>query len=494
MSDKFYHRLTTVSFLLAIGFGTVLAKNWLAPKDKEVKEDRHQLVLVPKAQLPSEEARWTLAPEVPVPVMRKEQRREVVHWTIREAQSEIAPGVIYDDAWGFEGHVPGPLLRVRVGDLVEVHLRNALNSMRTHNIDFHFVMGPGGGASALSVAPGEEAVLEARATAPGFYMFHCATPDIPMHIANGMYGFVLVEPEDGLPQVGKELYVVQSEIYTNDDKPGHKSFDMVRADKADPQYVVFNGSVGALLKDSAPIATQNETVRIYVGNAGPNLISSFHVIGQIFDRVYREGDLLSPPARSLQTTLIPAGGSAVVEFKPPVAGTFLLVDHAIFRLHHGAVGSLNVYGQENAEIFEPKTPRNMVPMSEDAHLGHGSHGIATPVKAPVDSGVHFAMSAPTSEAKSANSVTIKMLPGSGIWKRGPMQTFGPKTVTIKAGMSVIFQNADVGMPHSVFGEKGEFASPMLTPGTTFEKRFDQKGVVHFQCAPHPWMKGTIIVK
>jgi copper-containing nitrite reductase len=316
-----------------------------------------------------------------------------VHWTIREAQNEIAPGVIYDDAWGFEGHVPGPLLRVRVGDLVEVHLRNALNSMRTHNIDFHFVMGPGGGASALSVAPGEEAVLEARATAPGFYMFHCATPDIPMHIANGMYGFVLVEPEEGLPAVGRELYVVQSEIYTNDDKPGHKNFDMVRADKADPQHVVFNGSVGALLKDHAPIATQNESVRIYVGNTGPNLISSFHVIGQIFDKVYREGDLLSPPARSLQTTLIPAGGSAVVEFTPPVPGTFLLVDHAIFRLHHGAVGSLNVHGQENAEIFQPMTPRNMAPMSEDAHLGNGSHEMEPPAKTAGDPGVHFAMAA-----------------------------------------------------------------------------------------------------
>jgi nitrite reductase (NO-forming) len=143
-------------------------------------------VLMPKAHLPSEDARWTFAPDVPVPIDRREQRREIVHWTIREAQNEIAPGVIYDDAWGFEGHMPGPLLRVRVGDLVEVHLRNALNSHRTHNIDFHFVMGPGGGASALSVAPGEEAVLEARATAPGFCVFHCATPDIPMHIANGI--------------------------------------------------------------------------------------------------------------------------------------------------------------------------------------------------------------------------------------------------------------------------------------------------------------------
>lgn len=379
---------------------------------------------MPKAQLPKEDARWTFAPNVPVPIGRREQRREVVHWTIREAQNEIAPGVIYDDAWGFEGHVPGPLLRVRVGDLVEVHLRNALNRIRTHNIDFHFVMGPGGGASALSVAPGEEAILEARATAPGFYMFHRATPDIPMHIANGMSGFVLVEPEEGLPAVGKELYVVQSEIYTNDDKPGHKNFDMVRADKADAQYVVFNGSVGALLKDQAPIATQNENVRIYVGNAGPNLISSFHVIGQIFDKVYREGDPLSPPARSPQTTLIPAGGSAVVEFTPPVPGTFLLVDHAIFRLHHGAVGSLNVHGQENAEIFQPMTPRNMVPMSEDAHLGNGSHEMAPPAKTTGDSGVHVAMTAPAAQPKSAKSVTIKMLPGSGIWKKGPCKRSG----------------------------------------------------------------------
>jgi copper-containing nitrite reductase len=495
MSDKGYRGMIAGMSIVLVAVSGLFFKEILSGQKNGPKEQSQaRLVLVPKANLLSEDAHWTFAPDVPAPIGRREQRREVVHWTIREAQSEIAPGVIYDDAWGFEGHVPGPLLRVRVGDLVEVHVRNALNSIRTHNIDFHFVMGPGGGASALSVAPGEEAVLEARATAPGFYMFHCATPDIPMHIANGMYGFVLVEPEAGLPKVGKELYVVQSEIYTNDDQTGHKSFDMGRADKADPQYVVFNGSVGALLKDKAPIAAQNESVRIYVGNAGPNLISSFHVIGQIFDKVYREGDLLSPPARSLQTTLIPAGGSAVVEFTPPVAGTFLLVDHAIFRLHHGAVGSLNVQGHENAEIFEPKTLRNMAPMSEDAHLGHGSHEMTVPAKAPFDSGVRFASSTSEPETKSTNSVMIKMLPGSGVWKKGPMETFGPKTVTIKAGMSVVFKNADVGMAHSVFGEKGEFASPMLTPGATFEKRFDQKGVVHFQCAPHPWMKGTIIVK
>ena len=167
MRDKIYHRLTIgIALLVSTGFAIILARSTSNQRNEETKEERKQLVLVPKAHLPSEDARWTLAPDVPVPIGRREQRREIVHWTIREAQSEIAPGVIYDDAWGFEGHVPGPLLRVRVGDLVEVHLRNAMNSIRTHNIDFHFVMGPGGGASALSVAPGEEAVLEARATAP----------------------------------------------------------------------------------------------------------------------------------------------------------------------------------------------------------------------------------------------------------------------------------------------------------------------------------------
>jgi nitrite reductase (NO-forming) len=206
MSDKLYRWLIAgTSSILAVILSLFLWKTSSAQKNEPKEQRNAQLVLEPKAHLLSEDARWSFAPNVPVPIGHREQRREVVHWTIREAQSEIAPGVIYDDAWGFERHVPGPPLRVRVGDLVEVHLRNALNSMRTHNIDFHFVMGPGGGASALSVAPGEEAVLKARATAPGFYMFHCAMPDIPMHIANGMYGFVLVEPEEGLPQVGKEL-------------------------------------------------------------------------------------------------------------------------------------------------------------------------------------------------------------------------------------------------------------------------------------------------
>ena len=287
-----------------------------------VANRREPVALEPKANLQTEPGRWAFAPNVPPPIRRSEQRRVIVSWTIKETQAEVAPGVIYDDYWGFEGKVPGPLLRVREGDLVEIHLTNGLKSMHSHNIDFHFVSGPGGGASALNVAPGQTAVLEARALMPGLFMFHCASPDIPVHIANGMYGFVLVEPAEGLPSVDKEFYVVQSEIYAHNGDKGHQSFDLDRGERMDPQYVVFNGAVGSLLKDNAPHVPLNQSVRIYVGNAGPNLVSSFHLIGEIFDNVYREGDVISPPAHGLQTTLIPAGGSTIVEFTPRVPGTF----------------------------------------------------------------------------------------------------------------------------------------------------------------------------
>jgi len=517
-----------ILFVLAVAGG-----QWLSLRDTKAQASslpyhRSELVLTPKSELKTEPAGWSFAPEVPPAITRKEQRRVVVHWSIKESPAEVAPGVIYDDFWGFEGRVPGPMLRVREGDLVEVHLTNDLQSTHTHNIDFHFVMGPGGGAGALSVPPGQEAVLEARAMVPGFYMFHCATPDIPTHIANGMYGFVLVEPAEGMLQAGKELYVVQSEVYTKDDKPGHKSLAMDRAEKMDPQYVVFNGSVGSLLKTKAPHAEENQLVRIYVGNAGPNLISSFHLIGEIFDRVYREGDLISPPAQGLQTTLVPAGGSTVVEFTPRVPGTFLLVDHAIFRLHHGAVGSLVVDGPQNAEIFQPMTDRNKMEMSADAHLGSAQP--APPLPAPATSSVatlppaspaanpappmHKAMpccppsrpaakSAPTpapasrsSAPAGAASASVKILPGSGFLPKGQtsVKDFSPKVLTVKAGTTVTWYNTDVSMPHSIHGDGGEFSSPTMDPGDFYTFTFTQKGTVHYSCTPHPWMKGTVIVR
>lgn len=502
---------------------------------------RPALVLEPKASLQVEPAPWTHAPMVPPPITRKQQRRLVVNWEVRETKAEIAPGVIYESYWAFEGKVPGPVLRLREGDLLEVHLTNNISSSQSHNIDFHFVMGPGGGASALNVGPGETAVLEARAMVPGFYMFHCATQDIPTHIANGMYGFVIVEPAEGLPPVANEYYVVQSEIYTTDGRKGKQSFSIERGDRFDAEYVVFNGAVGALMGAKALRGNLNQPVRLWVGNAGPNFISSFHVIGQIFDKVYREGDLISPPARGIQTTLIPAGGSAVVEFTSSVPGTFLLVDHAIFRLHKGAAGAIDFGGPPNKEIFDPITAgAKGSDMGDHAHAGPPPAPAPpakteTPVKKAAPAPVKKTTSAPRAittapamfktaaltgpvgsvslanfpelpgslakeeEAPEAVSTgmptgaTIRMLPGAGNYDKDPTNDFSMPNLTVKAGSTVRFLNTD-NVIHYNKDDKGEFQTPMLKPGESFSHTFQHPGTYNYVCVPHPWMKGTIVVK
>jgi nitrite reductase (NO-forming) len=490
-------------------------------------QERPALALQPKAALKTEPAQWTHAPLVPPPIQRKDQRRLVVNWTTSELKAEIAPGVIYDDYWAFEGKVPGPVVRMREGDLLEVHLTNNISSMRNHNIDFHFVMGPGGGASALNVAPGETAVLDVRATMPGFFMFHCATPDIPTHIANGMYGFVIVEPAEGLPPVDREYYVVQSEIYTANGNKGHQAFSMARGEKFDAEYVVFNGAVGSMMGANALKANVGETVRLWVGNAGPNFISSFHVIGQIFNKVYREGDLLTPPARGIQTTLIPAGGSSVVEFRSDVPGTYLMVDHAIFRLHHGAAGSVTFTGAKNPEIYDPITAGDKAEaMSDHDHVAApaenkpatpaptpatkparkpakpASRKTAAQLKPAVLTGPVTGISAayfptPTEEeaagAIASGPVTIKMLPGAANYDTDPTNDFSTPVVTIKAGSSVTFLNTD-SMVHFNADDKGEFKTPILKSGEHYTHTFRKAGVYNYMCIPHPWMKGKIIVR
>lgn len=307
---------------------------------------------VPKAQLKVEKAQWTHAPNMPPPIARNEPRLVTVDWTATETQKEIVDGQMYQQYWTFEGSVPGPVLRVRQGDVVRVSLTNAVSSKMAHNIDFHFVTGQGGGAAALSVQPGQTATIEVRAIHPGFFMYHCATHDIPEHIGNGMYGYVLVEPVGGLPKADREYYVVQSEFYADETPDGKLVYSSTKADAETPTFMFFNGSLDALMEDNALKAEVGDVVRLYVGNAGPNKISSFHVIGEIFDRVWREGDLISPPARSVQTTLIPAGGGTVVEFETEQPATYLLVDHAINRIHIGLMGQLVVSGTPNLEIFE----------------------------------------------------------------------------------------------------------------------------------------------
>ncbi|MEH1006915.1 copper-containing nitrite reductase [Winogradskyella sp. ECml5-4] len=296
-------------------------------------------------------AELTAPPNVPTPVGRRKAKKLIVNMEILEEEGELTDGVKYV-YWTFGGSVPGSFIRTRVGDEVEFTLSNHPDNKLPHNIDLHAVTGPGGGAESSFVAPGHEKTFSFKTLNPGLYVYHCATAPVGMHIANGMYGLILVEPEGGLPQVDKEYYIMQGDFYTKgkNGERGLQPFDMQKAVDENADYVVFNGSVGALTGDNAITAKVGETVRLYVGNGGPNLVSSFHVIGEIFDKVHVEGgDLVN---ENVQTTLIPAGGAAIVEFRVDVPGTFILVDHSIFRaFNKGALGMLKVEGEEEKKIY-----------------------------------------------------------------------------------------------------------------------------------------------
>jgi nitrite reductase (NO-forming) len=269
-----------------------------------------------------------------------------------EVLAEIEKGETFT-YWTFGGTVPGPMIRVRVGDTVELHLKNSASSVLVHSIDLHAVNGPGGGATATQTNPGKESVVTFKALNPGLYVYHCATAPIPMHIANGMYGLILVEPEGGLPPVDHEFYVMQAELYTTGvlGTPGHHDVDMIKMGNEEPDYIVFNGKVGALVGEGAMTARVGETVRIFFG-VGGFLPSSLHLIGEIFDRVYPEGALGSAVNTNVQTTLVPAGGATIVEFKVQVPGSYTLVDHALGRaLAKGTVAQLSVTGDHDTSIY-----------------------------------------------------------------------------------------------------------------------------------------------
>ncbi len=302
--------------------------------------------------LPVVEAQLTYAPEVPPPIAPRKPAIVRVHLDSTVKRTEISSGVTYE-YWAFNDHVPGPFIRAKVGDTLEVHVTNSDASGMPHNVDFHAVTGPGGGATVTTVVQGEERVAWFKLLHPGLFIYHCAAPPVMEHIANGMYGLILVEPKQGLPKVDREFYVLQSEFYTKEPAEGatHLEFSHEHGVAEHPRFVVFNGRVGSLIGDGALKAKTGERVRIFFGNAGPNLISSFHVIGEIFDNVYREADLVSPPAHSVQTTLVPAGGATVVEFDLEVPGDYTLVDHAIFRVEKGAVGFLKVDGDPRHDIY-----------------------------------------------------------------------------------------------------------------------------------------------
>ncbi len=301
---------------------------------------------------PVVEAELGIAPNVPPPIERKTPARMIVRLEAKEFRGELSKGVEYD-FWGYNGHVPGPFVRVREGDTVEFHFKNSGDSKNTHTIDFHSMTGPCGAACILMTEPGKESIVQAKAMNPGLFVYHCAAPPIPVHIANGLYGLILVEPKEGLPKVDREYYLMQSEFYTEQPigTKGVATFSSQKGMDENPTYVVFNGKVGSLLGDGKIQAKVGEVVRLFVGNIGPNLVSSFHVIGEVFDDVYHEGSL-SDPTHNVQTTLIPSGSAGVVQFKVDFPGDYTIVDHSIFRINKGAMGQLHVEGEENPDILK----------------------------------------------------------------------------------------------------------------------------------------------
>lgn len=290
--------------------------------------------------------------DIPPPVGDRPAQTVRLDLETVELSGKLSNGATYT-YWTFGGQVPGPFLRVRAGDTVELNLKNQDGSAFPHSIDLHAVTGPGGGAEATQIGPGQEAGFVFQALNPGLYVYHCATPMVAHHITSGMYGLILVEPEGGLPPVDSEFYVMQGELYTQGGygEAGHQNVDFEKLLSEDPEYFVFNGAVGALTDERPLQAEVGETVRIYFGVGGPNFTSSFHVIGEIFDRVYDQASLTSPPLTDVQTTLVPPGGATMVEFEVQVPGRYILVDHALSRAQRGLMGYLEVEGPENPEIF-----------------------------------------------------------------------------------------------------------------------------------------------
>ncbi len=315
------------------------------------------------------------ANDLPPPINRKESQLVTIDLYTDELVAEMMPEVTYQ-YWTYNGKVPGPFIRVRAGDQVEIRLshgkpgvthqghdehasaQHAAAGHSAHSIDLHAVIGPGGGAPLMQVAQGEEKRFRFKATYPGIYVYHCASPHVPTHIANGMYGMILVEPTEGLAKVDREFYVMQGDFYTsgNYGDKGLQAFSKEKLLAEKPDYFLFNGRVNSLAGDRALKAQVGEKIRLFVG-VGSHIASNFHIIGALFDNLYPDGAILNPPLRNVQTTLIAPGSAVMMEFTAQVPGKYLLVDHSLTRsIDKGALAELIVEGQEQPELYESVSP------------------------------------------------------------------------------------------------------------------------------------------
>lgn len=468
------------------------------PTSTPAGDDSVLPALTPKADLqpvPAGEVNTAYAPKVPPATTRTNQAIVEVHFDVVEGVKAINPNGLEYTTWGYRLHgdttvttgTPGPIIRARVGDVLRFILTN--NGTMPHNVDFHAVTGQGGGAKDLTVAPGETATIEARLLYPGIFMYHCAAGDVPLHISQGMYGGILVDPQTPLPAVEHELYMVQSEFYTSDPNAGPLTTDRTAITDEMPRFVVFNGAVGSLTGDSAPKMQVGEKMRIYFVNAGLNLDSNFHPIGSHWDKVWEDGGLLNAPLRGLQTVLVPAGGGTIVELDAWVPMTVVLVDHALARaFDKGAIGQIVITGDPNTDIFE----------------AFGKSGSPAPTVAPsVTPAASATPVASVTPAPSGTGYQVEIMPGAFTFQatdaadefadtESPAD-YSPNVLMVPLGAVVTWTNNDPGQIHTVTAVDGSFDSGFLSTGQTFSYTFDQPGTFEYACTPHPWMRARVEV-
>lgn len=298
--------------------------------------------------------------DIPDPVEWDDPRHHEWEIQTEEYDVEIEPGVTHR-MMTFEGQVPGPLYRARVGDTVHLTFDVPEEyNVDIHNIDFHAVYGPGGGGVDTLLEPGDgPAEIEFRLEYPGAHIYHCAPGHHDQHISSGMFGAIVVEPEEGLPAVDREFYFGQHELYTDGQtgEEGHHRWNHEAAMAEDPTYVLLNGEPNRYVEDGTegPLhAETGETVRVFWANGGPNLVSNPHPIGNVWSRWYDYGDLVSDAHENVEGGALPAGTTAVGEMELPVPGPINLVDHALSRVvHKGLLAQIAVDGEPNDDVYNP---------------------------------------------------------------------------------------------------------------------------------------------
>ena len=481
-----------------------------APSAPATQSDDVLPSLTPKADLkpvPQGEVNTAYAPNVPAAATRAYQAIVDVHFDVVEGVKAIDPNGTEYTTWGYRLHddsqvttgTPGPIIRARVGDILRFTLTN--DGAMPHNVDFHAVTGQGGGAKDLTVAPGQSATIEARLLYPGIFMYHCAAGDVPMHISQGMYGGILVDPATPLPAVEKELYMVQSEYYTTKAADGTLATDRKAITDEKPSYVVFNGAIGSLTGDNAPRVSVGDHVRIYFVDAGLNLDSNFHPIGSHWDKVWEDGSLLNAPLRGIQTTLVPAGGGTIVELIAQVPSTIVLVDHALARaFDKGAIGQIVVTGDPNPEIYQGFPAPT--PATTPAPSAMPSMDMPSP-SAPSGSAAPSESAAPSSSDAPGTTFSVSIVPGASTYQAdGAADEFADtespadysvNVLMVPLGATVTWTNDDPGMVHTVTAADGSFDSGMLATGQSFSYTFDKPGDFDYACTPHPWMKARVSV-